>query len=322
METIYEKYMALPIDKGLLCLEYGDIAEPYFCYPVNANPIGIEGCILYCFLTEYGEMVFACNPESCVDQNVYPLAANFEDFIRLILACGTANPLEQIVWMDKNKFEEHMANEEKILTDEQRTAAQQLQRALSLLPIENPFEYVKSIQKDFDGSKIQYSDEYYEVTGILQLLLYCLLFTAMVKIAVIGGAVNGLYFYPKEVQDRAIELGLIDRNTMNRKRKCFMIPFFIVMLAALVLIIGLWNGASSFGEAYWQALLFLEVMNIYDGVVIDKLWVGHSQFWVLPGLEDASFVQTWRQVLKKRSILALIWVAGAAIVGGIVHLIF
>ena len=34
---------------------------------------------------------------------------------------------------------------------------------------------------------------------VLQLLLYCLLFTAMVKIAVIGGAVNGLYFYPKEV---------------------------------------------------------------------------------------------------------------------------
>ena len=62
---------------------------------------------------------------------------------------------------------------------------------------------------------------------VLQLLLYCLLFTAMVKIAVIGGAVNGLYFYPKEVQDRAIELGLIDRNTMNRKRKCFMIPEFV-----------------------------------------------------------------------------------------------
>ena len=120
---------------------------------------------------------------------------------------------------------------------------------------------------------------------VLQLLLYCLLFTAMIKIAVIGGAVNGLYFYPKEVQDRTIELGLIDRNTMNRKRKCFMIPFFIVMLAALVLIIGLWNEASSFGEAYWQALLFLEVMNIYDGVVIDKLWVVHSQFWVRADLE-------------------------------------
>ena len=51
---------------------------------------------------------------------------------------------------------------------------------------------------------------------VLQLLLYCLLFTAMVKIAVIGGAVNGLYFYPKEVQDRAIELGQIDRNKIGR----------------------------------------------------------------------------------------------------------
>lgn len=163
---IYEKYMELPIDKRLLCLEHRDITDSYFCYPVNAKPIGFEGGILYCFLPEYGEMVFACNPESCADQNVYPLAANFEDFIRLILACGTANPVEQIVWMDKNKFEEHMASEEKILTDEQKAAVQQLQSALSLLPIENPFEYVKSIQKGFDGSKIQYSDEYYEVTGI------------------------------------------------------------------------------------------------------------------------------------------------------------
>ena len=110
--------------------------------------------------------MFACNPESCADQNVYPLAKNFEDFIRLVLACGTANPVEQIVWMDKSKFEEHMASEENILTSKQRAAVQQLQRELDLLPMENPFEYVKAIQKDFDGSNIQYSDEYYELTGI------------------------------------------------------------------------------------------------------------------------------------------------------------
>lgn len=157
---------------------------------------------------------------------------------------------------------------------------------------------------------------------VLQLLLYCLLFTVMVKLFVIGGAVNGLYFYPKDVQARAIAIGLTDRETVQRKRKRFMILFSGVMLAALVLIIGVWNGISDFGVAYWQALLFLEVMNLYDGIVIDRLWVGHSCFWVLPGLEDMPFVQTWRQVLKKRSMLALIWIAGAAIVGGIVVLIF
>lgn len=166
MRTVYEKYVTLPIDKGLLCLEPGKITTPYFCYPINAEPIGFEGCILYCFLPEYGEMVFACNPESCAEQNVYPLAANFEDFIRLILACGTANPVEQIVWMNREQFDEHIANEKMILTEKQKEAGSLLQQRLGLLPMDDPFEYVKSIQKEFDNSRIQYSDEYYDVTGI------------------------------------------------------------------------------------------------------------------------------------------------------------
>lgn len=153
---------------------------------------------------------------------------------------------------------------------------------------------------------------------VIQLILFCALFTLMVKIAVGNNALNGLYFYPKPVQERVYELGLTDRETVARKRKRFMISFFGVMLTALVLIIGLWNRVSDFNSVYLQALLFLEVMNWYDGIVIDRLWVGHSKFWVIPGTEDVPFVQTWLQVLKKRGILTLIWIAGAAIVAGIV----
>ena len=156
---------------------------------------------------------------------------------------------------------------------------------------------------------------------VLQLILYCALFTLMVKYAVRGGAINGLHFYPKAVQDRAIEISLTDSKTMNRKRKRFMTLFYVVMLAALVLIIAFWNRVRDFRTAYLQALLFLEVMNVYDGIVIDKLWVGNSKFWILPGCEDLPYIQTWTQVLKKRSVLALIWVAGAAIVAGLVVLI-
>lgn len=157
---------------------------------------------------------------------------------------------------------------------------------------------------------------------VIQLILYCLLFTAMVRFAVRGGAIDGLYFYPKEVQDRAISIGLTDRETMNRKRKVFMTEFYLVMLIALILIIGVWNGVSDFKIAYLQAFLFLFVMNWYDGVVIDKIWVGYSPFWILPGCEDLPYVQTWPQVLKKRGILTLIWVAGAAVVAGIVVALF
>ena len=157
---------------------------------------------------------------------------------------------------------------------------------------------------------------------VLQLVLFCILFTLMVKIAVGGNSLNGLYFYPKPVQEKVFALGMTDRETVARKRKQFMIPFVLVMLSALVLIIGLWNGVRRFWPAYWQALLFLEVMNWYDGICIDRLWVGHSRFWIIPGTEDIPFVQTWLQVLKKRAILTLIWVVGAAIVAGIVILLF
>ena len=143
----------------------------------------------------------------------------------------------------------------------------------------------------------------------------------MVRYSVKGRAINGLYFYPKAVQERAYEIGLTDRETVKQKRKRFMTAFYIVMLTALVLIIAVWNRVTDFKNAYLQALLFLEVMNIYDGVVIDKLWVGHSKFWILKGTEDIPFVQTWTQVLKKRSFLALIWVVGALIVAGLAVLV-
>lgn len=156
---------------------------------------------------------------------------------------------------------------------------------------------------------------------VLQLILFCALFTLMVKIGVGNNALNGLYFYPKPVQKIVYELGLTDRETVAKKRKRFMIAFFTVMAAALILIIRVWNGIHSFWAAYLQALIFLEVMNWYDGIVIDRLWVGHSSFWVIPGTEEIPFVQTWSQVLKKRGILTLIWIAGAALIAGIVVLL-
>ena len=157
---------------------------------------------------------------------------------------------------------------------------------------------------------------------VLQLILFCGLFTLLVKLGVGNNALNGLYFYPKPVQERAFAIGLTDRESVAKKRKRFMIPFFLILTVSLLLIIGLWNGVRTFGKAYLQALLFLEVMNWYDGIVIDKIWVGFSKFWILPGCEDVPYVQTWKEVLKKRGLLTVIWIAGAAVVAGLVVLIF
>ena len=157
---------------------------------------------------------------------------------------------------------------------------------------------------------------------VLQLILFCMIFTLMVAYSVRGGAINALYFYPKPVQEKAIEIGLTDVETVKCKQKKFMTLFYLVMTVSLLLIIGLWNQVSDFKSAYLQALLFLQVMNWYDGIVIDKIWVGYSKFWIIKGTENIPYVQTWKQVFKKRIFLSLVWVVGATIVAGIVVLMF
>ena len=96
---------------------------------------------------------------------------------------------------------------------------------------------------------------------IVQTILICILLTAIVKIAVGNDAVNGAYFYPKEIQQRLIELGRTDQKTIDRKRKLCMTSFYVVLPVAMLLIIGWWNGVSDFRTAYLQALLFLEVTS-------------------------------------------------------------
>ena len=49
--------------------------------------------------------VFFGNLESCAAQTVYLLAKSFENFLRLILVCATANPVKQAVWMNKKQAE-------------------------------------------------------------------------------------------------------------------------------------------------------------------------------------------------------------------------
>jgi len=85
---------------------------------------------------------------------------------------------------------------------------------------------------------------------VTQLILYCALFTLMVKLGVGSSPLNGLFFYPKPVQEKVYALGLTDRQTVSRGRRRFMAAFFAVMATALVLLIRVWNGNHAFLSAY------------------------------------------------------------------------
>lgn len=167
MKTLFERYNELDINTELLNLEKHADDQEYYCYPLHRTAIGFEGCILYCFIEGYEEMVFAVNPENYgEDGQVYPLARNFQDFLRLVVACGSANPAEQIAWMTEEQFEESVKSVWEYRGEERKAALDTIQKELGIIPMEAPYAYVKEVQKDFDDSKIVYSDDYYETLGI------------------------------------------------------------------------------------------------------------------------------------------------------------
>lgn len=94
-----------------------------------------------------------------------PLAADFRDFLRLLLSCGTTTALEQIVWWTEAQFLAFLAEEARQTPPERTAVLARIQEAFQLEPMDHPFQYVKTLQAGFDRSRLRYTGEYYEVTG-------------------------------------------------------------------------------------------------------------------------------------------------------------
>ena len=155
----------------------------------------------------------------------------------------------------------------------------------------------------------------------LQLCLYCLLFFLLVKAAVRNDGRNCLYFYPKEYIDEAAKRGLADPAATMAKGKRFMIPFCIFMLLALLAILFFWNRVTDFRTAYGQSVLFLVVMNWFDGIMLDRVWVGHSKIWEIKGMEGIPYIKPWKTVLTKRGLATILYLIIALVTAGIVVLV-
>ncbi len=152
---------------------------------------------------------------------------------------------------------------------------------------------------------------------LVQLVYYCLLYILLVKCAVRDDGRNCLYFYPKEYIEEAERRGIADKKTTMKKGKRFMILFCIAIFVALILIISVWNRVTDFQTAYMQAALFLVVVNWFDAIVIDRLWVGHSKIWIIRGMEGIPYVKPWKNILIKRSLATVMYLVLALAVAGI-----
>lgn len=168
MSTLYDEYKKLKVDGTWIGLEFGEDSM-YFCTPIGATVIGWDNGIHYCFIEEFGDIVFCVNPETCCDHYVYPIARNFCDFLGLILSTGNTNTLQQIIWWDKQMFENFVnepENQAYVTRPEVTDVLNKIHKELRIVPIENPFEYVKELQNKFPYDQICFSNEYYDTAGL------------------------------------------------------------------------------------------------------------------------------------------------------------
>ncbi|MEL7625194.1 MAG: hypothetical protein AAGU12_16640 [Clostridiales bacterium] len=162
MMATYKKYLKLNIDSSSIGLEQGESQNNYFCTPMGASIIGWAGVdgIHFCFLRGFGQMVFAVSPMNTPGNYVHPLAQNFKDFLRLLLACGHTAALEQAWCWDQAQFDEFLW--ENAPTTGQAAALAIIREKLVLTPIDRPFAYIKELQAGFDYSRIKYTEDYYD----------------------------------------------------------------------------------------------------------------------------------------------------------------
>ncbi len=162
MDKTYQKLLRLGIDLAPLGVERREDNAPYFCTPKGASVIGWAGVdgIHFCFIRGFGGRVFAVSPANSAPNFVHPLARDFADFLRLLLACGDVAALEQAWMWDEEEFAAFLR--EIPPTPEQQQTLSEIKAAFSLEPMEHPWAYIKELQSAFDYGKIRYSEEYYD----------------------------------------------------------------------------------------------------------------------------------------------------------------
>ena len=163
MDKTFQKLLRTDIDLSPVGVERREDNNPYFCTPKGASIFGWAGVdgIHFCFVRGFGGVVFSVSPMNSAPDFVHPLANNFEDFLRLLLACGDSAALEQAWMWDKSQFDAFLQNNPPT-QDQQRTLSE-LAKKTKLTPMEQPWAYIKELQASFDYGKIKFTEDYYDV---------------------------------------------------------------------------------------------------------------------------------------------------------------
>ena len=158
----YAAYINGLIDLSPFGLEPCPGAEHYFCTPVGAEIFcrpGVDG-IHYCTVEGCGGTVFAVSPMNLPGEYVHPVAGSFDDFLRLLMACGDNAAIEQCWQWSREQFLDFLSSQG--LPDCAAAAVKELSGQTCLEPMGDPYGYIWNLQEGFDYNRLRFSPDYYE----------------------------------------------------------------------------------------------------------------------------------------------------------------
>ena len=155
------------------------------------------------------------------------------------------------------------------------------------------------------------------ILAIMEGIAMCFVLLIICVIGIANGPVGMVFFYENEVQDKAIELGLTTRKTINKRKMITIIALFVPQLLLVPLTVYLVNGAPDFKTAAVQMTVIYLISGLFDRLFIDWYWVGKTKTWIIPGTEDMmpyiygkTLIGKWVSTIIGFPILAVIiaWV--------------
>ena len=155
------------------------------------------------------------------------------------------------------------------------------------------------------------------IMAILEGIAMCFVLLIICIVGIANGPVGMVFFYEKEVQDKAIELGLTTQETINKRKMITFIALLVPQVLLVPLTVYLVNGAPGFKTAAVQMIVIYLISGFFDRLFIDWYWVGKTKAWIIPGTEDMmpyiygkTLIGKWVSTLIGFPILAVIiaWV--------------
>jgi len=156
---------------------------------------------------------------------------------------------------------------------------------------------------------------------IIEGMVLCFFLLIVCVVGIANGPAGLVVLYEKDVQERAVELGLTTEVKIRKSLAVVSAALFVPVILFTPVMVYSVNGARGFWQGFWQMTLVMWIAGLFDRFFIDWYWVGRTKAWIIPGTEDLKPYIPGNVLVRKWLGTILGYPAIAAAVAGVMTLL-